>query len=86
MVGVWLVFSVVVSPVFRAQVPVITKLVLGSMATKSIILVRQGTIALLVAPVAVKLSVWKGLFGWGHSIEMRVCLWGIISLAIAKRG
>jgi hypothetical protein len=29
MVGGWLVFGVVVSPVFRALVPVVTKLVLG---------------------------------------------------------
>ncbi len=33
----------------------------------------------------VELSVWIGLFGCGHHIEMRVCLWGIISLAITKR-
>jgi hypothetical protein len=32
MVGVRVVFGVVVSPVFRASVPVITKLVLGCMA------------------------------------------------------
>ncbi len=41
-------------------------------------------IVLLVTPVAVELSVWIGLFGSGQPIEMRVCLWGIISLAITK--
>jgi hypothetical protein len=34
MVGVQVVFGVVVSPVFRARVPVVTELVLGSMATE----------------------------------------------------
>ncbi len=34
MVGVWVVFGVVVSPVFRASIPVITKLVLGSAAAE----------------------------------------------------
>jgi hypothetical protein len=33
----------------------------------------------------VELSVWIGLFGWGQPMEMRVCLWGIISFAITKR-
>jgi hypothetical protein len=51
----------------------------------SIILAWQGTIFLLVTPAAVELSVWIGLFGWGHPIEMKVCLWGIISLAVIKR-
>jgi hypothetical protein len=40
---------------------------------------------LLVTPTAVELSVWRGLFGWGQPMEMRVCLWGIISLAVTKR-
>ncbi len=40
---------------------------------------------LLVTSAAVELSVWIGLFGWGHLVEMRVCLWGIISLAVTKR-
>jgi hypothetical protein len=40
---------------------------------------------LLVTSAVVDLSVWIGLFGQGHPIEMRVCLWGIISLAITKR-
>ncbi len=39
----------------------------------------------MVTPVVVELSVWIGLFGWGHPIEMRVYLWGIISLAVTKR-
>ncbi len=39
----------------------------------------------MVAPVAVELSVWIEIFGWGHPIEMRVCLWGIVSLAITKK-
>jgi hypothetical protein len=34
MVGVWVVFGVIVSPVFRTSILVITKLVLGSAATK----------------------------------------------------
>ncbi len=51
----------------------------------SIILARPGTIVLLVTPAAVKLSVWIGLFGWGNPIEMRVCLWGIISLVVTNR-
>ncbi len=50
----------------------------------SIILARRGRIVLLVTPTAVELSVWIGLFGWGQPIEMRVCMWGIISLAITK--
>jgi hypothetical protein len=32
MVGVWVAFGVVVSPVFRARVPIIMKWVLGSTA------------------------------------------------------
>jgi hypothetical protein len=32
MVGVWVVFGVVVSPVFRACIPVVTELVLRSVA------------------------------------------------------
>jgi hypothetical protein len=48
-------------------------------------LARQGTIFLLVTPAAVELSIWIGNFGWGHPIEMRVRLWGIISLAVTKR-
>ncbi len=50
-----------------------------------IILARQGIIVLLVTSAAVELSVWIGLFGWGQPMEMGVCLWGIISLAITKR-
>ncbi len=34
MVGVWVVFGMVVSPVFRAGVPVVTELVLGGAATE----------------------------------------------------
>jgi hypothetical protein len=34
MVGVWVVFGVVVSPVFRAGVPVVMELVLGDTATE----------------------------------------------------
>jgi len=48
-------------------------------------LARRGTIVLLVTPTAVELSVWIGVFGCGHPIAMRVCLWGIISLAMMKR-
>ncbi len=39
----------------------------------------------MVTSAAIELSVWIGLFGWGHPIEMRVSLWGIISLAVTKR-
>jgi hypothetical protein len=39
----------------------------------------------VVTPAAVALSVRIGLFGWGHPIEIRVCLRGIISLAMTKR-
>ncbi len=34
MVGVWVVFGVVVSPIFRAGVPVVIELVLGGTATE----------------------------------------------------
>ncbi len=90
MVGVQMVFGVVVSPDFRASIPVVTELVLGGAATKppealSIILARQGSVVLLVTPAAVDLSVWIGLFGWGQPMEMGVCLWGIISLVVTKR-
>ncbi len=40
---------------------------------------------MLVTPMAVELSVWIGVFGCGHPIAMRVCLWGIISRAVTKR-
>jgi hypothetical protein len=33
----------------------------------------------------VELYVWIELLHWGHPTEMRVCLWGIISLAMTKR-
>ncbi len=39
----------------------------------------------MVTPAVVELSVWIGLFGWGQTMEIRVCLWGIISLVITKR-
>jgi hypothetical protein len=89
-VGVWVVFGVVVSPIFSARIPVVMELVLGGVEMDhekriSIFFAWQGTIVLLVTPAAVELSIWIGLFGWGHSIEMRVCLRGIISLAITKR-
>jgi hypothetical protein len=90
MVGVQVVFGVVVSPVFKASVPIITKLVLGSMATEPPEahihhFGLAGNNCLLVTPAAIELSVWIGLFGWGHPIEMSVCLWEIISLAMTKR-
>jgi hypothetical protein len=34
MVGIWVVFGVVVSPVFRTGIPVVTELVLGGAATE----------------------------------------------------
>ncbi len=40
---------------------------------------------MLVTPTAVELSVWMGVFGCGHPMAMRVCLWGIISHAVTKR-
>ena len=40
---------------------------------------------MLVTPAAVELSVWMGDFGCGHPMAMRVCRWGIISLAVMKR-
>ena len=49
------------------------------------ILARRGTIVLLIAPAAVELSVWMGLFGWDHPMSMRVCLERNISLAVTKR-
>ncbi len=62
MVGVRVVFGVVVNPVFRAGIPVVTELVLGGTAMEpsqriSIILARWGTIVLLETPAAVELSV-----------------------------
>jgi hypothetical protein len=35
--------------------------------------------------MAVELSVLIGVFGCGHPIAIRVCLWGIISHAVTKR-
>ncbi len=40
---------------------------------------------MLVTPTVVELSVWIGVFGCGHPMEMRVCLWGIISRAVMNR-
>ena len=51
----------------------------------SIILLRQGTIVLLVTPNAVELFVWIGLFGCGQPMSIRVWRCGIISLAVMKR-
>jgi hypothetical protein len=34
MVGVWLVFGLVVGPIFRASIPVVKELVLGGTATE----------------------------------------------------
>jgi hypothetical protein len=50
----------------------------------SIIFLRQGTIVLLVTPAAVELSIWIGLFGWGHPMPIRVWRWGIISHAVMR--
>ncbi len=89
MVGVQVVFGVVVSPVLKTRVPVITKVVLGSAAMEPPEVHidhfgRRGTIVLLVTPATVELSVWIRLVGWGYPIEMRVCPWGIISPAVTK--
>ncbi len=51
----------------------------------SIILLRRGTIVLLVTPAAVELSVWIGFFGCGQPMLIRVWRCGIISLAVMKR-
>jgi hypothetical protein len=67
MVGVWVMFSVVVSLILSYHVPVVAKLVLRLMPKKppeahiSIIFLRQGTILFLEALAAVKLSVWIGV-------------------------
>jgi hypothetical protein len=37
---------------------------------------------LLVTPVAVELSVWIGIFGWGQPMAMRVWRWEIISCTV----
>ncbi len=79
-------------PSFQSQHPSNNKISLGqhgnrATSTRSAYssFWHSKTIVLLVIPVAVKLSVWIGLFGLGHPIEMRVCLWGIISLVVTKR-
>ncbi len=51
----------------------------------SIILLRWGTIVLLVTRAAVELSVWIRLFGCGQPMLIRVWRCGIISLAVMKR-
>jgi hypothetical protein len=63
-VGVRVMIGMVVGPVLGARILVITKLILGCAATE-IILALWGTIVLSVAPAAVELSIWIGLFGWG---------------------
>jgi hypothetical protein len=68
MVGVWVVFGVIVSPVFRASIPVITNWSWevrqqSHQKSISIILAQRGTIVLFVTPTAVELPIWIGLFG-----------------------
>jgi hypothetical protein len=69
-VGVRVVLGVVFGPVLGACIQLILKLILGCPAKEhqnciSIILDLQGTIVLLVSAVAVELSIWIGLLGWG---------------------
>jgi hypothetical protein len=89
MVGIRVVFGVVVSSVFRAHIPVITKLVLGGVAAEppEAHIHHFGSAGIdccIGNTCSGELSVWIGLFGWGHPIEMRLCLWEIISLAMTK--
>ncbi len=90
MSGVKVVFGVVVSPGFRAGIPVVTELVLGGTAPEppEAHIHHFGPVGrncFVGNTCAVKLSVWIGLSGWDQPMQMRVCLWGIISLAITKR-
>ncbi len=48
-------------------------------------LVFLETMVWLVTPMAVELSVWMGVRGWGQPISMRVCRRGTISLAVVQR-
>jgi hypothetical protein len=90
MVGVWVVFGVVISQVFATSIPVITKLVLRCAASKPPKahihhLGPAGHNRFVGNTAAVELSVCIGVFGSGHPMAMRVCLWGIISRAVMKR-
>jgi hypothetical protein len=71
MVGVWVMFGVVIGPVFGSSIPAVLKLVLRCTASKP--------------PEAHIHHFGIGDFGCGHPIAMRVCLWGIISRAVTKR-
>ncbi len=77
MVGVWVMFGVVIGPVFGSNIPVVSKLVLRCTASKPpeahIHHLGPAGHVLLVTPAAVELSVWIGDFGCGHPIAMRVC-------------
>jgi hypothetical protein len=92
-VGVWVVFCVVVSPVLGASIPVESKLVLRGPAAEPpkthihhLAPTRNNTIVLLTTPAAVELSVWMGLLGWGHPISMRVWQCGIIFACSDEEG
>ena len=67
MVGIWVVLGAIVTQFVCSLVPVVSELIF-----MSIILLRRGTIVLLVTPAAVELSVWIGLFGWGQPMLIRV--------------
>jgi hypothetical protein len=87
LVGVRVVFGVVVGPVLGTCTPIISKLILGCVATEPLNLHIHhlgpaGEIVLLVTPATVELSIWIGLLGWGQPVTMRVWRWGIISHAV----
>jgi hypothetical protein len=90
MVGVWVVFCVVVSPVLGSCIPVVSKLVLRCPATEPpevhihhLALARDNSI--VNNPSSCGVSVWIGLLGCGHPMAMRVWQWRIISRAVIKR-
>jgi hypothetical protein len=81
--------GVVVSPGFRTSVPVVTKLDLGSVATEP-----PEAHMHHFGPVGNNCFIGNTCRGrviclnrafWLGPTQMRVCLWGIISLAITKR-
>jgi hypothetical protein len=91
MVGVWVVFGVITSPVFVASVPVISKLVLRCVALKPpeahIHHLGPAWYNCFVGNTHSHGVIGIGLdrrFGCGHPMAMRVCLWGIILRAVTK--
>jgi hypothetical protein len=89
MVGVWVIFGVVVRPVFGASIPVITKLVLRSAAREppEVHIHHLGPAwndCFISNTGNDELSVWIGLLGWGQPMFVRVCRWGIVFLTMRK--